>query len=107
MGKWWSFESAGYFEDRDPRKFPHDIAMEIDCKVVSFEQITVIAGTFGAFQCQCICGVSFPGYSIDPFCGQWTYWYAPEVKNIIRWDDDDTENSFELVEYQIPDSGSR
>jgi len=107
VGKWWSFESLGFIEGRAPRKVPPDIAMEIDCKVVSFKQITVIAGTFGAFQCHCICGVSLPGFDIDPYCGKWTYWFAPEVKNIIRLDDEDTENSFELVEYQIPDSGSR
>ncbi len=51
--------------------------------------------------------ISLPGFDIDPYCGKWTYWFAPEVKNIIRLDDEDTENSFELVEYQIPDSGSR
>ena len=107
VGKWWSFESRGYLEGRDPRKVPHNIVMEIDCKVVSFKQITVIAGTFGAFQCKCICGVPLAGPNLDPYCGTSIYWYAPEVKNIISMDTEDTDTSFELVEYQIPGSGSR
>ena len=107
VGKWWSFETGGYLEGRDPGETPHSIAMEMLCKVVGFEQMTVVAGTFNAFQCQCTCGVLFPGPSTDPYCGKTTYWYAPEVKNVIRMDTEDTDTSFELVEFKIPDNESR
>jgi hypothetical protein len=36
----------------------------------------------------------------EPGCGDWTIWYAPAVKNIIRTKTASTETSLELVEYK-------
>ena len=98
VGKSWSFEGVAYFED-DPGK-TLSTSTEVDCEVLSFKQITVTAGTFGAFQCQCQCTVVSAGIGISQDCGRWTWWYAPEAKNIIQRETESTADYLELVEYQ-------
>ena len=95
IGKSWSYESTAIIEGANPRK-AFRIPMEVVCDVLSFKQITVIAGTFGAFQCACQCIIVGDP---DTSCDQWTLWYAPQVKNVISIERESTENSFELVEY--------
>ena len=102
VGKSWRRESEarlGY----SARRKGASISSEVVCDVLSFKQITVIAGTFGAFQCACQCIIVDPDYS----CNEWTLWYAPEVENIIRVDAEASDGNWELVEYRIPGSGSR
>ena len=96
VGKSWSYESTAIIEGENPEK-AFRLPTEIDCNVLSFKQITVIAGTFGAFQCVCDCIiVGEPEIS----CNQWTLWYAPEVKNTIRWDDEASDRNWELVDWE-------
>jgi len=95
VGKSWSYDSTAIPEGTDPRKVAH-ISMEVVCDVLSFKQITVIAGTFGAFQCACQCRIMDQDYS----CNHWTQWYAPEVKNTIRWDSEASDRNLELVDWE-------
>ena len=81
IGRKWSYEGSAVRAGQ-PATSPSRITTTIDCHVVAFNQITVTAGTFGAFECECRCTHLNPGY--EPGCGQWTIWYAPDVKNLIR-----------------------
>jgi len=108
VGKSWGYEGGAYEEAVDTTKTRRaPMATDVTCEVLSFKQVTVTAGNFGAFECQCICELSTPSEEYERFCGEWTLWYAPEVKNIIRNDDEASDGSWELVEYQIPGSASR
>jgi len=108
VGKSWGFEGGAYEESVDTTKTRRaPLATDVTCEVLSFKQITVIAGNFGAFECQCICELSPVPTDYESFCGKWTLWYAPEVKNIISMDSEGSEGSFQLMQYQISSSGSR
>ncbi len=101
VGKSWVYAGGAHEDGTDPKKTRRaPIPTDVTCEVLSFKQVTVTAGTFGAFECQCICEVSVhkPGY--DPFCGQWTLWYAPKVKNTIRIDAEASDRNWELVDWE-------
>jgi hypothetical protein len=55
----------------------------LDCRVIVFNRITVVAGNFDAFECECQCTILSAGY-YESGCDAWTIWYAPAVKNIIN-----------------------
>lgn len=98
VGKRWSYEgSAG--RAGQPATTPFRISTTITCDVVAFRPITVTAGTFGAFECACDCSHSSP-YN-EPGCGQWTHWYSPDVKNVVRTKTETSDTSVELVEYKL------
>jgi len=98
VGKSWGYHGKAIDAGINPTK-PRPIGTtDVTCEVLNFKQITVIAGTFGAFQCQCRCELSIEKIGYDSFCGEWTLWYAPKVKNIISRDTE--ESYFQLVEYE-------
>ena len=99
IGKKWSY--SGYAVRRgQPPTNPSRITTSNDCYVVGYKQMTVAAGTFWAFECECECNV-VAGPEYEPGCGQWTTWYAPDVKNIIRNQAESTEATLELLEYKL------
>ena len=102
VGKTWKYPGDAIRSREDPATAPR-VPTEIECEVTSFKAITVTAGAFEAFECNCQCTVHVGGY--EPYCGQWTVWYAPKIKNIVRIKTESTATSAELVEYEI--SGKR
>ena len=80
------------------------ISTEIECEATAFKPITVAAGTFEAFECKCGCTVT--GGPYDPWCGDWTIWYAPAAKNIVKLKTESTASSFDLLEYKLSDKTS-
>ena len=101
VGKSWSYEGGAYNVGADPRNtrlIPEPT--DVYCEVLSFKQITVIAGSFGAFECQCTCELSVVPAGYESFCGRWTLWYAPEVKNTIRRDTEASDRNWELVDWE-------
>ncbi len=97
IGRIWKFPSTASLMGQPVAS--HRIATEVECEAVAFRLITVPAGTFEAFECQCRCTVI--GGPYDPWCGDWTIWYAPQVKNIARMKTEGTASSFDLVEYKL------
>jgi len=97
IGRRWSYEGSAVRAGQ-PATSPSRITTAIDCDVMAFKQVTVAAGAFEAFECECRCTHLSPGY--EPGCGQWTVWYAPDVKNIIKVKTGSTESSMELIEYK-------
>jgi len=97
VGRVWRFQSTASLEGQPvaTRRIPTEIA----CEAVAFRPVTVAAGTFEAFECQCRCTVTSGRY--DPWCGDWTIWYAPQVKNIARMKTESTASSFDLLEYKL------
>ena len=99
IGKTWSYESEALLRGQSPETSKRLRApTRIDCQTAGFKQITVTAGTFAAFECECQCTVLSGSY--DSSCGQWTIWYAPEVKNIIKLKTESTATTMEFVEYK-------
>jgi hypothetical protein len=90
VGKWWDYEFQ--VEDTLTKKEPVRIAKYA---VESYEQITVPAGTFWAFKITfTIVGKKF-GHTLK----SGDYWYAPEVKNIIK--SSSKGELFELKHYKV------
>jgi hypothetical protein len=106
VGKTWSYTGESVLRGQ-PSTSPHRGLNRIDCHAAAFKPVAVTAGTFGAFECQCTCTVTSGPY--DPWCGDWTIWYAPEVKNVIRIKTEQTNTTMELVEYKLarPASGTK
>jgi hypothetical protein len=103
LGKTWSYD-VGLLERgqaADSKAFRG--AARIECRVVGFNAATVTAGTFDAFQCECQCRVLAGEYR--PGCGQSTFWYAPQVRNIIRTATESTASSLDLVEFRAARPG--
>ncbi len=99
IGKTWTYDGEALLWGQPQTSKAFRTPTHIDCYVAGFNQITVTAGTFNAFQCECQCNVINTGY--DSLCGVWTIWYAPDVKNVIRQKSEKTESTFELVEYKL------
>jgi len=93
VGKWWDYEfksegAAGGMTKRNPGRIAK-------YEVESYEQITVPAGTFWAFKI----AVSIVGSKYQKVVGSAHYWYAPEVKNIIK--SSVKGKLLELTQYEI------
>lgn len=76
VGKWWDYE----FEAEAIAGSKQWTGRIAKYEVESYEQITVPAGTFWAFKI----AVTIVGSKHQKFVGSAEYWYAPEVKNIIK-----------------------
>jgi hypothetical protein len=61
---------------RRPKDESAERLLEMNCRVVSYEDVTVHAGTFAAFRIDCETNDGFA-----------EHWYAPAVKNLVkmRW----------------------
>lgn len=99
VGKTWKYPSEGTRLGVDPATSRQlRPSVEIECEVTGFEKIAVTAGTFEAFECKCVCTMLGP----DRVClDQWTVWYAPKAKNIIRIKTQSTASDLELIEYDV------
>ncbi len=100
VGKTWSYEGETRRRNLPPTSTASPLRTQVTCYVGAFHQVSVTAGTFGAFQCECQCELLPRLVGYQEGCGVWTDWYAAEVKNIIRRKAESTAASFELVEYK-------
>jgi hypothetical protein len=98
IGKIWKYDSEALLRGQPATSKANRTPTKIECLTVSFTDITVPAGTFKAFQCECKCSVLTLQY--DPSCGEWTLWYAPDVKNIVKRQTESTQSSLELIDYR-------
>ena len=99
IGKTWSFPGEALVIGRNaPTSKAPRIPTETNCQVVALEEITVTAGTFAAFRCQCECAVTGQP---ERGCGVSTLWYSPEVKNVIKRKTESNATSLELVEHKV------
>lgn len=115
VGKTWRYDTAARRPNQPPNT-PAEIPAWVDCSVVALNDVSVPAGSFRAFQCECQCFIVGGERFYQEGCGTWTAWYVPDVKNIVKMKSDRTTNSFELLEYKlsarakvvrtIPDDGS-
>lgn len=77
VGKSWDVEFKADIGPGDTIKDPWRVAQY---KLEAYEQITVPAGTFWAFNIS----VGIETKKLGKFMGSINYWYAPEVKQIIK-----------------------
>jgi hypothetical protein len=115
IGKTWRYDTAARRPNQPPNT-PAEIPAWIDCSVAAVNDVSVPAGSFRAFQCECQCLIVGGERFYQEGCGAWTAWYAPEAKNIVKMKGERPTNSFELLEYKvsggakvvrtIPDDGS-
>jgi hypothetical protein len=99
IGKAWNYEGQATRVGQSPTGATPRIPTRIDCRATAFKQVTVAAGAFDAFECECQCTIASAGY-YESGCDTWTIWYSPEVKNIIRIKTVSSATSAELVEYK-------
>lgn len=100
MGRVWKYQSTASRIGHPVTG--HGTSAEIECEAAAFKAVTVAAGSFEAFECKCRCTVRVTGV-YDPDCGQWTVWYAPQAKNIVKIKTESTASSVELLEYKVSD----
>lgn len=100
VGKTWMYETEAIRAGQPQTTKAPRVRTRVHCHTGAFKQVTVAAGTFGAFECECVCEVITLG-RLEPHCGSWTLWYAPDVKNVIRTKTESTNTSFELLEYRV------
>jgi hypothetical protein len=98
IGRTWSYEGEAVRVGQSPTTITPRIPTRIDCHVTAFRQLSVAAGTFESFECECQCTHQSAHY--EPGCGEWTIWYAPAVKQIIRTKTGSTAATAELIEYR-------
>jgi len=100
VGKSWSYESEARRANLPPSSTASPLRARVDCYVARFDQVSVRAGSFGAFECDCQCHLLTGIGQYEDGCGDWTLWYAPDVKNVILRKTDNTATSMELIEYR-------
>jgi hypothetical protein len=103
VGRVWTYQSTAPGSGQPVTG--HRTPVEIECEAAAFRSVTVAAGNFEAFECKCRCTVRVTGV-YDPSCGEWTVWYAPQAKNIVKIKTESTATSAELLEYKVSDKVS-
>ena len=99
VGRAWRLPSTASLLGQPPGT--RSIPVEIECFAAAYDSITVKAGKFAAFECRCECMIAGATGGYDPYCGKWTFWYAPRAKNIVAVIAESTAASAELIEYKI------
>ncbi|HTM10946.1 MAG TPA: tetratricopeptide repeat protein [Verrucomicrobiae bacterium] len=99
VGKAWSYETQSRSRWMYGVTSRTALRVEHRCEIVSYKPVTMLGETFDAFECHCQC--SIPGAMDDYTCAAWTWWYAPAVKNIVRFKGEGTGSTYELVEYKF------
>jgi hypothetical protein len=101
IGKTWRYESGARRPNQPPTSTDSPIPAWVECYVTAIGDVTVPAGTFKAFQCECQCNIVGGERFYQEGCGVWTTWYVPEVKNVVKTKTASTASSFELVQYKV------
>ncbi len=107
IGKGWRYDSEARRRNQPPTSTASPIPAWAECHVAAFSDVTVAAGRFGAFQCDCQCHLVGGEGFYQEGCGVWTMWYVPEVKNIVKTKTESSASSLELVGYKLADKISR
>jgi hypothetical protein len=101
IGKTWSYETEVRRANSPPTSKGSALRGQVDCAVKAFDKMTVKAGTFTAFRCECDCELLIGEGVYQSGCGVWTIWYAPDVKNVIQTRTASTSTSMDLIEYKV------
>ena len=104
VGRTWSYEGQAVRLGQSPTTMTPRISTRIDCRVTAFRQLSVVAGTFESFECEYQCTHQSAHY--EPGCGEWTIWYAPAAKQVIRTKTASTATTMELIEYRAAPSAT-
>jgi hypothetical protein len=101
VGKTWGYETEVRRANLPPSSTGSPLRGQVDCAVKAVDKLTVKAGTFETFRCECDCELLIVEGQYQSGCGTWTIWYAPEVKNVIQTKTASTSSSMELIEYKV------
>ena len=103
LGKTWRYESGARRPNQPPTSTASPTPAWVECYVSGFRAVTVPAGSFGAFQCECQCHIVGGEAFYQEGCGEFTIWYVPEVKNVVKTKTQSTATSFELLGHKVSD----
>jgi hypothetical protein len=106
IGKTWSYETEVRRAHLPPSSMGSPLRGQVDCVAKAFDKLTVRAGSFEAFRCECDCELLIGEGQYQSGCGTWTIWYAPDVKNVIQTKTASTSSSVELIQYKISRAGA-
>jgi hypothetical protein len=106
IGKTWNYETEVRRAYLPPSSMGSPLRGQVDCAVKAVDKLTVKAGTFEAFRCECDCELLIGEGQYQSGCGTWTMWYAPDVKNVIQTQTASTSSSVELIQYKISRAGA-
>ena len=98
IGKTWNYEGQAIRVGQSENTMTPRLTTRVDCYATAFKPVTVAAGTFDAFECDCVCSHTAQLY--EPGCGTWKFWYAPTVGNVLSTATGSTDTSMELVEFK-------
>jgi hypothetical protein len=109
IGKTWSYETEVRRAYLPPSSMGSPLRGQVDCAVKAVDKLTVRAGTFEAFRCECGCELLLGEGQYQSGCGTRTIGYAPDVKNVIQTKTASTSNSVELIQYKLshPKTGTK
>ena len=80
VGRTWSYETEVRRAHLPSASTGSPMRGQVDCAVKGFDKLTVKAGNFAAFRCECDCELIIGEGQYQSGCGTWTMWYAPEGK---------------------------
>jgi hypothetical protein len=101
VGKTWSYETEVQRAYLPPTSGGSTLRGQVDCAVKAVDNLTVKAGTFVAFRCECSCELLIGEGIYQSGCGAFTIWYAQDVKNVIQTKTASTSSSMELLQYKV------
>ena len=102
IGRAWTYRTGVLPMGQPETSKAYRPPVDITCEVTAFKTVSVAAGRFESFECQCECRLAEGAGIYEADCGRWTIWYAPQVKNVVKIKSESTAHSMELLEYKVP-----
>lgn len=102
IGRKWTYRSGALPMGQPQTSKAHRAPVDVTCEATAFNPIAVEAGSFDAFECRCECNLVGGSPHYENNCGEWTVWYAPQVKNVVKVKTESTAGMLELTDYNIP-----
>jgi tetratricopeptide (TPR) repeat protein len=106
LGRTWLYQSGALPIGQPQTSKAHRAPVNVTCEAIAFSPIVVPAGRFDAFECRCECKIAGGPGVYESECGEWNFWYAPAVNNVVKVKTGSTASSIELASYNVAGKGT-